>query len=81
MKTQRITIQAGERAEFLVRYPQPGQLDGKNTRGYVQFHVVGPASVSMTSTGMTTSWWKQKVRRFASRAVSVWHRLLVGESQ
>jgi hypothetical protein len=77
MKTQRITIQAGERAEFLVRYPQPGQLDGKNTRGYVGFTVVGPASVSLTSTGMS-SWWKQRVRRFASRAVSVWQRL-VGE--
>jgi hypothetical protein len=45
MKTKRIIIEKGERAEIAIRRKNAPQCDGKNIGGYTDLVLVGPCSV------------------------------------
>jgi hypothetical protein len=45
VKTKRIKLEKGERAEINIRKPNAGKCDGKNTGGRMNLIVVGPANI------------------------------------
>jgi hypothetical protein len=47
MKTKRIKIPKGSRAEIQISYPNPERADGKNSRGYTNLVIAGEASVAV----------------------------------
>jgi hypothetical protein len=44
-RAQRILIKKGERAAIAIRKPKAGKCDGKNTGGYTDLVLIGPASI------------------------------------
>jgi hypothetical protein len=47
VKTKRIKIPKGSRAEIQINYVNPARADGKSTRGYASLVIAGEASVSI----------------------------------
>ena len=47
MRTKRIRIKKGQRAEVQVRNANAPTCDGRNTRGYINFVLIGPCSISV----------------------------------
>jgi hypothetical protein len=47
VKAKRILIKKGERAAIAIRKPNAGKCDGKNTGGYTDLVLIGPASICL----------------------------------